>query len=227
MHSFFFISIHPDFIQRYSDFGVFRSGVKHGLLSVDSINLRQFAADRHATVDGRPFGGGDGMVLRPDVLARAVQSLGSCHVVLASPSGRIWNQSSAESLLKINKPICFISGRFDGVDQRFIDHYVDEEYSIGDFVVSGGELPSLLMADSIARLIPGVLGHQDSAVCDSFASGMNGMLEHPLYTRPDSFEGVEVPEVLMSGHHARIKEWRQLQSYAKTKARRPDLLSPS
>ncbi len=227
MKALTFISIHPQIIESYTRVGVFRAAERLGI-KTQALNLRDFAVDKHGSVDDTPFGGGDGMVLRPEPLAHALQSLsGQKRVIYTSPSGRLWRQTDAEEYaVREDEHLVFIAGRFAGIDQRFVDLYVDDEISLGDFVVSGGELPSLLIADSILRQIPGVLGNAKSATDDSFSRGMRGLLEYPLYTKPPVFEGLAVPDVLMSGDHARIVAWRKAEAEAKTRRLRPDLLEP-
>ena len=219
-----FVSVFPQFISEYFSFGVFRVAQQKELAEFQSIDLRHFATDRHGTVDDRPFGGGDGMIMKPDSLAAAIESINPDQVVLLSPGGRVWNQEQAEVFSTSNQHVAFICGRFGGIDQRFIDQFVDLEVSVGDFVLSGGELPALMLVDSIVRLIPGVLGHPDSAQIDSFAPALDRMLEAPQYTRPREFRGVEVPEVLLSGHDLKIQNWRSEQSFIRTQKQRPDLL---
>ncbi len=220
-----FISVHPTFIEAYSRFGVFRSAAQRGI-SLHAVNLRDYAVDKHGTVDETPFGGGDGMVLRPEPMAAALEALPfQGRVILTSPSGRSWTQKDANNYAASGENLIFIAGRFAGVDQRLIDRYVHDEVSIGDFVVSGGELPSLLLADSILRQIDGVLGNKLSAHCDSFGEGMAGLLEYPLYTRPLEFQGLTVPEILLSGDHKKIEIWRREEALKRTRDRRPDLLS--
>lgn len=220
-------TIHPQFIQSYFQFGVFRSALIKKSVTCNTIDLRDFAVDRHASVDDLPYGGGDGMVMRPEPLVAAVRSVERKPlVIMTSPGARPWTQYEAKHYAKSDRPLFFVCGRFAGVDQRFIDGFVDAEYSLGDVVVSGGELPVLMMVDSVLRLIPGVLGDDASAHFDSFADGFAGGLEHPLYTRPREFEGRAVPEVLMSGDHKAIAEWRETESRQKTERLRPDLLLP-
>ena len=223
-----FVTIHPEFVRAYFEFGVFKSAVQRGLLALDVVDLRDFAVDKHGSVDDDPYGGGDGMVLRPEPLADAVnairQQTPNAKVVLTSPAGRAWTSDQAESFADCDDSYIFICGRFAGIDQRFIDAYVDLEVSLGDYVISGGELASLVMGDAILRFIPGVLGHAESAKRDSFGSAFEGALEHPLYTRPAAFAGVEVPSVLRSGDHEAIAQWRRAQSLDRTQKRRPDLL---
>jgi tRNA (guanine37-N1)-methyltransferase len=219
-----FISIHPQFIEAYFRFGVFKAATRLNM-EFHSINLRSYAVDKHGSIDGSPFGGGDGMVMRAEPLAAAVRALPKPgRVIYTSPSGRLWTQKDAECYAAMDEDLIFISGRFAGIDQRFIEQFVADEVSVGDFVVSGGELPSLLLADSILRQIPGVLGNERSAPDDSFGSGMRGMLEYPLYTRPLEFEGQKVPDVLLSGDHQKIKVWREVEALQKTQRLRPDLL---
>src|SRR5690606_4368897 len=182
--SFTFITIHPDFVEAYRRFGVMRSAEEKQLAAVRVVNLRDFAVDKHGTVDDMPYGGGDGMVMRPEPLAAAVDGVRASEpkvrVILTSPAGKLWQQKDACDFAASNESFVFVCGRFAGVDQRFIDRYVDDEYSLGEFVLSGGELPALAMADSILRFVPGVLGHEQSASQDSFAEGFGGGLEHPL-----------------------------------------------
>lgn len=219
------LTIHPAFIAAYDKFGVLRAARERGLATVEALALRDFAVDKHGSVDDRPFGGGDGMVMRPEPLADALKSLGAKRrVILTSPAGKPWTHAEAARLAAAGEDLAFVCGRFAGVDQRFIDNYVDEQFSCGDVVLSGGELPALMMIDAILRLIPGVLGHAESAVKDSFAAGFGGGLEHPLYTRPPVFEGAEVPEVLMSGDHEKIAAWRDSEARRRTAQLRPDLL---
>ena len=227
MRSFAVITVHPDFIAAYARFGALSAAAAKAVASVKAIDLRDFAVDRHGSVDAPPYGGGDGMVLRPEPLQAAIASLPQEPVViLTSPAGRPWTQREAEAMAADDRPVAFICGRFAGVDQRFIDASVDAEFSCGDVVLTGGELPALMMIDSVLRLLPGVLGHGDSAVNDSFAAGCQGGLEYPLYTRPAEFLGRKVPEVLHSGDHAKISAWRQEQAMLRTTRLRPDLLVP-
>jgi tRNA (guanine37-N1)-methyltransferase len=226
------VSIHPGFIDAYSKFGALRAALASGALEFKSIDLRDFAVDKHASVDDAPYGGGDGMVLRADVLLYALKSqvppgsdgTTNLHVVATSPGAKAWTQDDARRFSVSDKKLVFICGRFAGIDQRFIDRYVHEEFSIGDFVVSGGELPVMTMVDSIVRLLPGALGNVASARDDSFSEGMEGILEYPLYTRPQMFDGLAVPPVLLSGDHSAIQKWRREQALSRTARLRPDLL---
>lgn len=211
-------------IQSYKRFGPVARLEKSGAFSLNSVNMRDYACDQHGSVDDRPYGGGDGMVLRPEPIVRAIKDGSFSRVVYTSPSGKPWKQTDAARYVRDEKSVLIICGRFSGVDQRVIDQYVDEEVSFGDFVLSGGELPALMMTDSIVRLIPGALGHKASAHDDSFSPGFEGLLEHPVYTRPPVFEGQEVPDVLLSGNHQAIQQWKKHQSLEKTKRYRQDLL---
>lgn len=216
-----FITIHAEFIQSYFKFGAFKAARNAGSLSLEVVNLRDYSSDERGSVDGRVYGGGDGMILSPEPLARATKALRNkdSKVVLLSPQGNPWSQPRVESAAKLAHLI-LVCGRFGGVDQRYIDHYVDEEISIGNFVISGGELAALTVADSLVRQLPGALGHKESAVMDSFASGLEGRLEHPQYTRPEVFEGEAVPEVLLSGHHKKIAAWQEAASIKITNVKR-------
>jgi tRNA (guanine37-N1)-methyltransferase len=229
---FSFISIHPNIIEGYRAFGVFKAAEKADLAKIWVTDLRDFASDKHGSVDASPYGGGDGMVMRVDCLAKAVNDVraslldgDNAKIVFTSPSGKQWTQDDAKMFSEMKQPLIFICGRFAGVDQRFVDRYVDYEYSVGDVVLAGGELPTLMMAESILRLVHGVLGHQNSAEEDSFGAGVNGLLEYPSYTRPPEWEGAKVPEVLLSGDHETIKKWRSEQALRRTEKLRPDILA--
>ena len=222
-----FISIHPQFIEAYRSFGTFRSAERQGLVEINAIDLRHYSIDDRGTVDDLPFGGGDGMVLRPEPLARAAEALPDNPILITtSPGGRPFTHIEARALALEVRPLAFFCGRFAGFDQRFLDRFQPLDYSIGDVVVAGGELPALLIADGLLRLVPGVLGHPDSAANDSFGCGFEGQLEHAIYTRPENFGGARVPEVLLSGNHRKIAEWRRASSHRRTKQLRPDLLRP-
>jgi len=227
VNEFYFLTIHPSMIETYAALGVFGAATTKNLAAFRAVNLRDFAVDRHGTVDGHPYGGGEGMVLRCEPLRDALANLPKGHVISLAPSGKRWTQTEAKKFASSHDPLIFVCGRFAGVDQRFLDQYVDQEYSLGDFVISGGELAALTITDSIIRMIPGVLGNAESAHFDSFSDGLDGILEYPLYTRPQVFEGQKVPEVLLSGDHKVISEWRKKQSLEKTKKFRPDLLIPN
>jgi len=197
---------------------------EQGLLQVRTHNLRDWAEGRHLTTDDAPYGGGDGMVMKPEPVARAIASLRKnapeSKVLLMTPQGKTFTQSDAKRLSG-EQGLIFLCGRYEGYDERIRQNLVDEELSIGDFILTGGELPAMVMIDSIARHIPGVLGNAGSAETDSFS---DGLLEYPQYTRPAVFDGMQVPEVLLSGDHGRIALWRRQQQLLRTLERRPDLL---
>ena len=216
------LTIFPDFLTSPLDEGIIRRAIKKKQIEVGVTNIRDFATDKHAMTDDRPFGGGEGMVMKPEPLLAATKKVnphGTGHVVFLSPQGRVFNQQVATELCQHDQLI-LICGRYEGVDQRFLDLHVDEEISIGDFILTGGELGAMIIIDAVTRLLPGAVGCADSIVNDTFS---RGGLKYPQYTRPREFAGVEIPEVLLSGNHAAIKEWRWLQSMQRTKERRPDL----
>lgn len=197
-----------------------------GRLELRIHNLRDYAHDRHKTVDDRPFGGGPGMVLKPEPLFEAVEHLtggqDNAHVVLMCPTGRVFCQAIARELAH-HEHLLLICGSYEGFDERIRAALVDEELSIGDFVLTNGALPAMVVIDAVTRLIPGVLGDDESALDESFS---HGLLEYPHYTRPAEFRGMQVPEILLSGNHAEIAKWRVEQARQRTRARRPDLLPP-
>lgn len=226
-HHFAVVTLFPEMFSAISDWGVTGRGLRDDLWSLSLHNPRDLATDRHGTVDDRPYGGGPGMVMQAPLLDQAVQSAkaalgGRANVVAMTPQGRRFTDSLARELL-VDDATIFVSGRYEGIDERFIERSVDHEISVGDFVVSGGELPTMLVIDAMVRLIPGVLGHNDSAEEDSFA---DGLLDCPHYTRPETYEGRAVPAVLLSGDHGAIARWRRAQSVRRTLDRRPDLLNP-
>jgi tRNA (guanine37-N1)-methyltransferase len=198
-----------------------------GRLELRIHNLRDYAHDRHKTVDDRPFGGGPGMVLKPEPLFEAVEHLtggqDNAHVVLMCPTGRVFCQAIARELAR-HEHLLLICGSYEGFDERIRAALVDEELSIGDFVLTNGALPAMVVIDAVTRLIPGVLGDDESALDESFS---HGLLEYPHYTRPAEFRGMQVPEILLSGNHAEIAKWRVEQARQRTRARRPDLLPPA
>lgn len=205
---------------------------RDGLVDITTHQLRDYTTDKHRTVDDTPYGGGAGMVMKPDPLGDAVADLKTQasvagesipHVILLSPQGRRLDQAITNDL-SAHESLILVCGRYEGVDERFIEACVDEEISIGDYVISGGEPAAIVLVDALTRLIPGALGSQDSAPSDSFAVGLDGMLQGPVYTRPSEWDGREVPEILLSGDHARLEKWRKEQSEARTRERRPDLL---
>jgi len=197
-----------------------------GMIEVQAVNLRDFTADKHRTTDDAPFGGGPGMVMKPEPVFKAVESLvarargGRPRVLLMTPQGRRFDQPMAAQLAR-ESHLIIICGRYEGVDERIREHLVTDEISVGDYVLTGGELAALIVIDAVARLVPGVLGDASSAENESFSSGL---LEYPQYTRPAEFRGYKVPEVLLSGNHEQIRKWRREQALERTLRRRPDLL---
>lgn len=220
---FSIITLFPEVLKTVFDSSIVGRGQKKGHLEFEYIDLRQFGLGTHQVVDGKPYGGGVGLVLRADVLEKAIQSIervGKSIVILPAANGQIYHQSTTKELLEYDH-IIVICGHYEGVDQRFIDQYVDLELCIGDFVLTGGEIPTMLIVDSIARLVPGVLEKPEAHQKESFE---NDLLEHPHYTRPDTFNNQTIPEVLMSGHHGKVEEWRHEQQIEKTQKVRPDLI---
>lgn len=229
------ITLFPNEIKEILATSIIGRAAKLGLVTYDIVDLRQFGEGKHQVVDGRPFGGGPGMLLKADILAKALKkaisyepSAMSQKIILTSASGTTFKQAKAQELSQIDHLI-IICGHYEGVDQRFIDKYVDEEISIGDYVLTGGELPAMIITDAIVRLIPGVLNKTEATVDESFSilqhlSSNIQLLEYPQYTRPEEFEGEKVPEILLSGNHAKIKAWRSEKSLEKTIKIRPDLL---
>jgi len=219
------LTIFPDIIRAYLNESILKRAQGKGLLDVKVYNLRDFAHDRHRKVDDYPFGGGAGMVLKPEPVFEAVDFLKrdgeSRRIVLLSPQGRVFTQSVAEGLSRIDQRIVFICGRYEGVDERVRLALVDDEISIGDYVITGGELAALVIIDAVTRLIPGALGDERSAEEESFSTRL---LEYPHYTRPRDFRGMKVPEVLLSGNHKEIRLWRRREALRRTLRMRPDLL---
>ena len=221
------ITLFPEMARAVTDFGVTRRAVENGQLVLDTVNPRDFTEDRHRTVDDRPFGGGPGMVMKVAPLEKALtharQRAGGGRVIYLSPQGRPLTQAKAEALAA-EPELILLAGRYEGVDERLLEASVDEQISIGDYVLSGGELPALVLIDAVTRLLPGVLGHQDSAAQDSFSGDMENLLDCPHYTRPELYQGRSVPEVLLSGDHERIRRWRLKQALGRTWRWRPELL---
>ncbi|MFU1792320.1 tRNA (guanosine(37)-N1)-methyltransferase TrmD [Paenibacillus azoreducens] len=210
--------------------GVFHSSIlgkaqEKGIVSLNAVNFREYSSSKHGTVDDTPYGGGGGMVLKPEPIFSAVEDLlsqtsAAPRVILMCPQGETFTQQKAEELAA-EEHLIFICGHYEGYDERIREHLVTDELSIGDYVLTGGELPAMVAIDSVVRLLPGVLGNETSAVTDSFSTGM---LEYPHYTRPAEFRGWKVPDILLSGHHANIELWRREQALKRTLERRPDLL---
>jgi tRNA (guanine37-N1)-methyltransferase len=245
------ITIFPDFFRGPFDFGIIRRAKEAGLVEINIHDLRGFTKDKHRTVDDRPFGGGEGMVLKPEPIFECIESLGvpakmeraqpgigvpNESVILLSASGQPFNQRIAAELVKLGR-VTMICGRYEGVDERVAEHIADREISIGDFVLSGGELAAALIVDTVTRLIPGALGNEASSKQESFTHGEHrvegepsstcgsgGLLDYPHYTRPAEFRGLPVPEPLMNGNHDEIKRWRRREGLKKTLRNRPELL---
>ena len=217
------LTLFPGMFAGPLDESIVRRARDAGLVEIGIHNLRDYTHDRHKTVDDRPFGGGPGMLLKPKPIFEAVESLvgEEAHVILLSPAGRTFNQSRARELSR-KEHLLLICGSYEGVDERVREALVDEELSIGDFVLTNGALPAMVVIDAVVRLVPGVLGDDASACDESFS---RGLLEYPQYTRPAVFRGMKVPEVLLSGNHAEIARWRTDQAQARTHARRPDLVN--
>ncbi|MBE7215320.1 tRNA (guanosine(37)-N1)-methyltransferase TrmD [Shewanella benthica] len=219
------VTLFPEMFRAVTDFGVTGRAVKNGLLELQTWNPRDFTHDKHNTVDDRPYGGGPGMLMMVQPLRDAIHAAkaaigDSVKVIYLSPQGRKLTQQGVEELAKSDS-LVLVCGRYEGIDERIIQTEVDEEWSIGDYVLSGGELPAMALIDSVSRLVPGVLGKKASAEQDSFS---DGLLDCPHYTRPESLDGLDVPAVLLSGNHEHIRRWRLQQSLGRTLLRRPDLL---
>jgi len=225
------ISIFPEFFGDVVDYGIVKRARTAGLVEINAHDLRQWTNDKHRTVDDRPFGGGDGMVLKPEPLFAAVEALtgatkraelsSKTRVVLLSPQGKVFNQQVAQDLTDTASQLVLLCGRYEGVDERVANDLVTDELSIGDYVLSGGEAAALVIVDSVVRLLPGALGSDTSAVFESFSEGL---LDYPHYTRPPEFRGMKVPDVLLGGNHAEIERWRKDAALSKTRRNRPDLL---
>jgi tRNA (guanine37-N1)-methyltransferase len=225
------ITIFPEFFRDVIDFGIVKRARTAGLVEIHSHDLRHWTNDKHRTVDDRPFGGGDGMVLKPEPIFAAVEALTGAskreeypentRVVLLSPQGKVFSQENAQTLADKATRLVLLCGRYEGVDERVAGALVTDEISIGDYVLSGGEPAALVMVDAIVRLLPGALGSDTSAVFESFSEGL---LDYPHYTRPPEFRGMKVPDVLLGGNHADIERWRREAALSKTRRNRPDLL---
>lgn len=223
---FHIVTIFPEFFRGPFEMGVVGRAVNAGQIEIRLHDLRNWTSDRHRTVDDRPFGGGEGMVLKPEPLFEAVEEIwpertGNRLLALLSAQGRLFRQGTARRMARYDE-VMLICGRYEGVDERVAEHLIDEEISIGDYVLSGGELAAAVVVDTVARLVPGVLGNEQSAAAESF--GEPGILDCPHYTRPAEFRGWRVPEVLLSGNHEEIRRWRHTAAVEKTSRLRPDLL---
>jgi tRNA (guanine37-N1)-methyltransferase len=220
------VTLFPEMFGALVDYGVSGRAVRNGLLEIHCFNPRDYTADRHQTVDDRPYGGGPGMVMRPEPLGAAIAEARAwtqgARVLYLSPQGRVLRHDAVMEMAGAARDLILIAGRYEGVDERIVALEVDEEWSIGDYVLSGGELPAMVLLDALIRQLPGALGDADSAQQDSFVAGL---LDCPHYTRPPEYRGLGVPEVLLSGDHGAIERWRRQQAQARTVARRPDLLA--
>jgi tRNA (guanine37-N1)-methyltransferase len=222
------LTLFPGMFEGPLNESILKRGREKGLLNVTVRNIRDYTEDKHKTADDSPYGGGAGMVLKPAPIFKAIESIKAEHTgeplltILLSPQGRLFDQQRAEELSGETRRIILLCGHYEAIDERVIDALVDEELSIGDYVLTGGELAALVVIDAAARLLPGVLGDEESAYRDSFG---DGLLDHPHYTRPAEFLGRKVPDVLLSGNHADIDRWRRRESLKATLVKRPDLLS--
>ena len=219
------VTLMPGMFNAIVDFGVSGRAVEQGAIQIECHNPREHTTDRHNTVDDRPYGGGPGMVMKAEPLLASInavkaQAAVGTKVAYLSPQGKTLTQADACELAQ-RPGMILLAGRYEGVDERLLEAVVDEEWSIGDYVLSGGELGAMVLIDAVARLLPGVLGHEQSAQQDSF---MDGLLDCPHYTRPEVFEGKTVPKVLLSGNHKAIAQWRRMQALGRTQARRPELI---
>ena len=231
MLRFDIITIFPDFFREVIDCGILRRARNAGLVDVKAHDLRQWTTDKHHVVDDRPFGGGDGMILKPEPIFAGVEALtgvsrkedlpANTRVVLLSAQGQTFSQPLAQDFATNATHVVLLCGRYEGVDERVAEALVTDEISIGDYVLSGGEPAAVVVVDAVVRLLPGALGSETSALFESFSEGL---LDHPQYTRPPDFRGMKVPEVLLSGNHAEIERWRKEAAIAKTRRNRPDLL---
>ncbi len=216
------LTIFPEMCRGVLEASILKRASAKGIAHLQALDLRDWATDRHRTTDDAPYGGGPGMVMKIEPIDRALAELRtpSTRVILMSPQGRSLSHSIAEELAR-EEHLVFLCGHYEGIDQRVADHLIDDEISIGDYVLTNGALAALVVTDAVVRLVPGVLGDEASAANDSFA---NGLLDHPHYTRPEDYRGWRVPDVLLSGNHAAIEEWRRTVAGERTRARRPDLI---
>lgn len=223
---FTYLTLFPEIFSSFFETSLIQKAIERELISCQTLQIRDFSTDKHRTVDDTPYGGGSGMLLRADVLHRAWQKAvktqqkeGVAKTVLLSPQGAVFTQKKAKDLLSCSHLI-LVCGHYEGVDERFIDLCVDEEISMGDYILMGGELPAMVLTETVARLLPGVVGSPESIYSESLE---NGLLKYPQYTRPPVYEGLEVPPILRSGNHEEIRRWRQEQSELRTQKKRPDL----
>jgi tRNA (guanine37-N1)-methyltransferase len=233
------LTIFPEFFAGPFEHGIIRRARQQNQIELYVHDLRSFTDDKHHVVDDRPFGGGDGMVLKPEPIFRAVETLLAesqpealpgdeqkrTAIVLMTPQGRVFCQAEAQRLANECSRLILLCGRYEGIDERVVQHLVTDEISIGDYVLTGGEIPAMVVVDAVTRLLPNVLGSETSAVHDSFSAETGGLLDYPHYTRPADFRGWQVPEVLIGGHHAEVARWRRRAALLKTLKQRPELLT--
>jgi tRNA (guanine37-N1)-methyltransferase len=223
------LTLSPAMINAICDQGLIARAIKKKILSVKTWNVRDYAQDKHASVDDRPYGGGAGMVMMAPPIFEALkaaksESPAAPRVIYVTPAGKIFNQSQARRLAQERQPLIFIAGRYEGVDQRIIETVVDEQFSIGDYVLSGGELAIMVIIDALTRWLPGAVGHKNSVIQDAFSEENSGLLDYPHYTRPSIWKGKKVPSPLMEGNHKEIEHWRKKQALRQTFLYRKDLL---
>ena len=222
------LTIFPKMFEEPFSFGIFKRAIDNGLVSINPVNIRDYTHDKHHTTDDYPYGGGAGMVMKPEPIFEAVETIkanledkeAELPVILLTPQGRLFTHKIAQELAKLPH-IVLICGHYEGVDERVVENLATDTISIGDYVLTGGELPAMVVADAVLRLVPGVLGSEESPLDDSHASGL---LEYPQYTRPADYRGLKVPELLLSGNHAQIAKWRREQIIKRTLEKRPELL---
>lgn len=216
------LTLFPEFFDAFKEWSIIGRALKNGIFSFNAVNIRDFSEDKHRRVDDYPFGGGPGMIMKPEPIYNAISSVKSNKsiVIYLSPQGKIFNQNLAKKLSK-EEHLILLCGHYEGIDNRIIENHIDMEISIGDYVLTGGEIPAMVLMDSIVRLLPGALTSEESYVDESH---YNGLLEHPQYTRPRDFNGLTVPDILLSGNHEKIDKWRKYESLKNTLTKRPDLL---
>lgn len=219
---FHILTLFPELFDSFKNWSIIGRAYEEKIVSIDTVNIRDFSKNKHKKVDDYPFGGGSGMVMQPEPIYEAIKSIkeDNTKIIYLSPQGKPFTQNIANALSK-EEHIVLLCGHYEGIDNRIIENYIDEEISIGDFVLTGGEIPAMILVDSVVRLLPGVLRSEESFVEESH---YNGLLEYPQYTRPREFNGYGIPEVLLSGNHQNISKWRQLESIKTTLIKRPDLL---
>jgi tRNA (guanine37-N1)-methyltransferase len=216
------LTLFPEFFLSLNNWSIIGRAIKNDILDIDYINIRDFSKNKHKNVDDYPFGGGPGMIMTPEPIYDCISSVkkDSSKVIYLSPQGKVLNQNILNRLSKEDH-LVLLCGHYEGIDNRIIDNYVDEEISLGDYVLTGGEIPAMVLVDGISRLLKGTLSSEESFVEESH---YNGLLEHPQYTRPREFRGIKVPDVLLSGNHKKIKEWKEYQSLKTTLIKRPDII---